>query len=248
MATLTKVCQQKQEQARKRWKKRQEKRPSLPDSERIEYLSSVGAAGPVEKLTLDILFEGIPDPLYDALPKKWRNRLDPICLKPVEDLASHIDLLEEARDAFPHVPRLWNLLGNAYLMKGRTYDAGKVFAETIEHFPHYFFGQVSSALWLIQQGRIDEAIDALGGDFDLERLLGGRTKVHVSELIGFHNVVVQYHLAFGDVTLAAMSMDFLEELDVEHPTVIGLRQLMTQGMLAQAAPYKKGLVSRLWGR
>ena len=248
MASSAKVRQQKQEQARKRWKKRQEKRPILPDYERIEYMPSPGVDGPVEKLTLDILFEPIPDPLYDALPRKWQNRLDPICLEPHEDLAAHIDLLKEATDAVPHVPRLWNMLGNAYMQRGRAYEAGEVFAETIERFPDYLFGHLSYAGWLIQQGQIDVVVDALGGDFDLGRMLGGRRKVHVSELIAYHAIEIQYHLALGDVTLAAMSMDFLEQLDVEHPTVIGLRQLMTQSMLAQATPYKKGLLSRLWGR
>lgn len=248
MASSAQVRQQKQEQARKRWKNRQEKRSSLPEFERIEYMPFERAAGPVEKLTLDVLFEGIPDPLYDALPPEWRNRLDPICLEPIDDLAPHIDLLEEATDAVPHIPRLWNMLGNAYMKQGWAFEAGEVFAETFDRFPHYFFGPVSYAGWLIQQGRIDEVIDALGGDFDLGRMLGGRTKVHVSELIAYHAIVIQYHLAFGDVTLAAMSMDYLEQLDLEHPTVIGLRQLMTQGMLSQATPYKKGLLSRLLGR
>ena len=207
MASSAKVRQQKQEQARKRWKKRQEKRPSFPDYERIEYIPFEGAAGPVEKLTLDILFEPIPDPLYDALPRKWQNRLDPICLEPHEDLAAHIDLLKEATDAVPHVPRLWNMLGNAYMQRGRAYEAGEVFAETIERFPDYLFGHLSYAGWLIQQGQIDVVIDALGGDFDLGRMLGGRRNVHVSELIAYHAIVIQYHLALGDVTLAAYRVD-----------------------------------------
>jgi hypothetical protein len=248
MASSAKTSRQKQEQTRRRWKKRQENRPSLPDFECIEYLPSESAVGPVEKLTLDVLFEAIPDPLYDALPQEWRNRLDPIYLEPVEDLASHIDLLKVATVALPHIPGLWNMLGNAYMQGAWAYEAGEVFAETVGRFPHYFFGHVSYAGWLIQQGRIDEVADALGGDFNLQRLLGGRTKVHVSELIAFHAVEIQHHLAFGDVMLAAMSMNFLEQLDVVHPTVIRLRQLMTQSMLSQATPYKKGLMSRLWGR
>ena len=248
MASFTKVRQQQNEQARTSRKKRHEKRPSLPDYERIEYMPFEGTAGTVEQMTLDVLFEAIPDPLYHALPQEWRNRLDPICLEPIDDLAPHIDLLETATDAVPHIPRPWNMLGNAYMKQGWDYEAGEVFKETIERFPDYLFGHVSYAGWLIQQGRIDEVIDALGGDFDLGRMLGGRRKVHVSELIAYHAVVIQYHLAFGDVTLAAMSMDFLEQLDVEHPTVIGLRHLMTQGILSQATPYKKGLLSRLWGR
>ena len=72
--------------------------------------------------------------------------------------------------------------------------------------------------------------------------------MHVSELVAYHAIEIQYHLAVGDIEQAAIAMDFLEELDVDHPTVMALRQLLTQSMLTQAAPYKKGLLSRLWGR
>lgn len=251
MSISSKVRAERQAKERKRWKKRQAKRDVIvfgSEFERpirfSEFFADepeydLKARGPLRHLTLDVTLEAMPDHAYHALPFEWRSRLDPICLEPIRDLRDHIDLLEQATRADLPVPRLWNMLGNAYSQKEMSQEAGVVYAETIKRFPDYFFGYVSYAAWLVQQDRLDEVMNALGGDFDIERLLRGRTLVHHSEMMAYHGMLVQYFMALDNLRQAAISMDYLEEADPEHPATVTLRNRMMLALLSQATPSKK---------
>jgi tetratricopeptide (TPR) repeat protein len=252
MSISSKVRAERQAKERKRWKKRQAKRDIIVFGSELEQPfetpirfseffadqpdPDINTRGPLKHVTFDITFEAIPDSAYHALAPEWRQRLDPICLEPIQDLREHIDLLEQATKADLPVPRLWNMLGNAYLQQKRSKEAGAVYEETIKRFPDYFFGYISYATWLIQQGRLDEVSEALGGNFDLERLLRGRTQVHHSEMLAYHGMLVQYFMALDNLRQAAISMDFLEEVEPEHPVTISLRQRMLLKLLSQITP------------
>lgn len=252
MSISSKTRAERQAKERKRWKKRQAKREIIVFGSELEEPfetpirfselfadqpdHDMHSRGPLKKMTFDVTFEALPDLAYHALPSEWRDRLDPICLEPIQDLREHIVLLEQATQADLPVPRLWNMLGNAYSQEGRVKEAGVIYAETIKRFPDYFFAYIGFATWLIQQDRLDDVMAALGGNFDLERLLRGRTLVHHSEMFAYHGMLVQYFMALDNLRQAAISMDFLEEVDPEHPATIVLRERMLLKMLSQISP------------
>lgn len=256
MSISSKARAERQTKQRKRWKKRQAKRdafiaaPEYWQPFRFSELladfpgSELKPVGPLKLISFDVTCDPFPDHAYDALPAEWRSRLDPIYKEPIQDLREHIDLLEQATQAHLPVPRLWNMLGNAYSQHGWSNDAGVVYAETIKRFPDYFFGYISYATWLIQQNRCNEVMEALGGDFDPERLLRGRKVVHHCEMLAYHGMLVQYFIALDNLRQAAISMDYLEEVDPEHPTTIALRERMLLKLLSQITPTYRGGLSR----
>jgi hypothetical protein len=171
------------------------------------------------KVEFAVIVEPIPDPAYEALPEEWKQRLDPVYRQPVDDFAPHLDLLNAAVAEFPQVPRLWNLLYIAYTHAGRDADAECVLWETLERHPDYFFARINQATLLISEGRHDEVEAALGGDLDLQRLVGGRKQVHYTEVRCYFLMMLEYHLARKALLDAASTLDILEGMNPDDPHV-----------------------------
>jgi len=247
MSISSKARAERQAKERKRWKKRQANRPivnsrhddlmSIHQPFNLVDIEDVLEGGPIPPMpNLDLPFKvtynALPDTEYQALSKEWRQKLDPLCQDLIMDTSPYIDLLEEAIQADLPIPRLWNMLGNAYMGKRRDSEAGTVFREVLERFPDYFFGPISYACWLINIGRIDEVLAVMGGDFDMQRMLRGRKVAHVTELVAFHALIVQYSLTRGEIQTASLSMILLEQYAPDHPTVALLREMMMNTMTA----------------
>ncbi|HQR09326.1 MAG TPA: hypothetical protein PLN21_21060 [Gemmatales bacterium] len=241
MSISSKARAERQAKERKRWKKRQEARYShfpvsrLDDFDDIEdEIVLLGALpGGVPGEEIEINHGPMPDPTFETLSKHWRKRLAFVKTTKPEGMVPYLDVLAEAVEADLPLPLLWNHLGNAYLLSGRIDKAGMIFEETIRRFPEYFYGRPTYAHWLLRHGRAADALEVMGGDFNLPRLLHGRKVIHFQEACGFHLLRAEYYLTVNDLTAAAESMDIMELISPLHPAINDLRDQM------QAALTKK---------
>lgn len=234
MSISSKARAERQAKERKRWKKRQEARYSnVPVSRLVDFddiydeiviITSLPGSLPGEEI--EINHGPMPDPTFETLPKHWRKRLAFVKTTKPEGMVPYLDVLAEAVEADLPLPLLWNHLGNAYLLSGRNDKAGMIFEETIRRFPKYFYGPPTYAHWLLRQGRAAEALDVMGGDFDLPRLLHGRKVIHFQEACAFHLLRAQYYLIVKDLTAAAESLDVVEMINPLHPVINELRDQM----------------------
>jgi tetratricopeptide (TPR) repeat protein len=138
------------------------------------------------------------------------------------DAPGHARLPQEIRDAFPRLrdlvlhdpraavtelrgwiereplPMFYNWLSGAYSALGDIDSAEGVILENYRRNPTYLFARANYAELCLRDGDLAGAREALGDRFDIRPLLGGRKRVHVSEVTGYFYAVGLYHIKAGD--------------------------------------------------
>jgi hypothetical protein len=162
--------------------------------------------------------------------------------------AWHSRLSQETRDAMPRLhalvrddpraavtelrawiereplPMFFNWLSAAYSALSDVQGVEDVVRENYRRNPQYLFARVNYAELCIRDGDLDGAREALGGGLDIRALLGGRKRVHVSELLGYFYAVGLYHIRMGNLAAAENVYAILKEAAPDEPAVEELRR------------------------
>jgi len=141
---------------------------------------------------------------------------------PHSQRGSLIPRLEAAKDRFPQIPMLWNHVAAAYDAAGRDDDHRRTVLEVLERFPNYLFGKLSYAEMLLHDGRLDEFAEFFGGRFALHDCCNGRCDFHLSEMVSFFGLMVQYFLKRRDFDQAERYLESLNTMAPDHPTTQAL--------------------------
>jgi tetratricopeptide (TPR) repeat protein len=171
--------------------------------------------------------------VYGPMPQPWHARLS-----------------KEARDALPHLrdlihddphtavtelrawiarepnPMFFNWLGAAY---GELEDGAAVketVRENFQRYPLYLFARLNYAELCLRDGDLPGAREALGSSLDLRAAVGGRRRVHVSEVAGYYYAVGLYHFKAGDLDAAESAYDLLAELAPDERGTEALRRML----------------------
>jgi hypothetical protein len=156
--------------------------------------------------------------VHGPIPQLGDSRLSPEIRDALPRL--HALLHDDPRAAVPELrtwiereplPMFYNWLGMAYSSLGNDDAAAELVRENYRRNPKYLFARLNFAEICLRDGDLAGAREALGAGFDIRPLLGGRKRVHVSELAGYYYAVGVYHIAAGDVAAAEKIYELLAE-------------------------------------
>jgi tetratricopeptide (TPR) repeat protein len=171
--------------------------------------------------------------VYDRMNSSWHARLSQEArdaLPGLRDLVLHdpraaVTELRAWIEREP-VPMFYNWLSGAYSALGDVEGVQETVLENYRRNPHYLFARVNYAELCLRDGDLAGALEALGGSFDIRPLLGGRKRVHVSEVTAYFYIVGLYHIKAGDRDAAEKVYELMDELAPGELATEELRRLL----------------------
>lgn len=145
--------------------------------------------------------------------------------------------IESMIERFPEIPKLYNYKSIVLMRMKKWHEVNQCIRETVERFPDYLFAKTNYCQLLLEEGRVDEVDRILGGELRIDRHLGGRTRIHISEFRCWNCLMVRYGIAKGNLELAASHMDMLEEIEPDHPEVAMMRRKLMWALYNSRLPW-----------
>jgi tetratricopeptide (TPR) repeat protein len=169
--------------------------------------------------------------VYDAMPPPWLSRASNEARDALTELR---DLVRDDPRAAVAELRAWiereplpiffNWLGAAYGVLGEKKAVRDVVRENYRRNPDYLFARANYAEMCLNDGDLAGALEALGKELDIRPLLGGRRRIHVSEVTAYFYAVGLYHLKNGNRDAAESVYEMLEGVAPGEPGTEGLRR------------------------
>lgn len=176
---------------------------------------------------LEVVYGGLPQ-ASAPLTSETRDALPGLHALVQDDPRAAVAELRRWIEREP-LPMFYNWLIAAHNALGEVDAAEALVRENYERNPHYLFARANYAELCIRDGDLEGAREALGGGFDIRRLLRGRKRVHISELTAYFYAVGLYHLKAGDLDAAERAHELLKEAAPEElPTRMLGRMLHTR--------------------
>ena len=133
-----------------------------------------------------------------------------------------IQPLEELKQRYPGIPRIYNYLCAAYMTAGETAKANEIILENYRLNPDYLFAKLNYAGLCLQEGNTAELYKIFDNQFDLGLLYPKRKEFHVSEVVGFYGMMGRFYLATGNKHAAQICHKMINQLDSRHPVTKAL--------------------------
>lgn len=171
--------------------------------------------------------------VYGRFPQGGHSQLSPEIREVLPELHAlvrddpHAAVTElRARIAREPLPLFFNWLSGAYSAVGDIQGLEDTVRENYQRNPQYLFARVNYAELCLRDGDLDGAREALGGGLDIRALLGGRKRVHVSELTGYFYAVALYHIKTGDIPAAENIYRILKDAAPDEPPTEELGRML----------------------
>ncbi len=186
----------------------------------------LGAAGNTSSYNSKITYEPLDLEKYsqeelDKQTKIYIELHDPLVT--INELHKLIKELKRCIQKWPDNPIFHNYLFTAYRISGKTHLAQRESGIIVDRFPDYFFGKLSHAQLLIENGRIEEVPAVFNGNFALPEAFPNRENFHISEFISFNTVMSMYFFEKDDINSAYLyckmnaSMEIPENISLSEP-------------------------------
>lgn len=151
-----------------------------------------------------------------------RNAMPALRLLVRDDPRSAITELRAWIEREP-LPAFFNWLSGAYSALGDVQGVEDIVRENYRRNPWYLFARVNHAEVCLRDGDLAGAREALGAGLDIRAFLGGRKRIHVSELAGYYYAVGLYYIQVGDLEAAERTYELLEGAAPDEPPTEALR-------------------------
>jgi hypothetical protein len=158
--------------------------------------------------------------ITDKIQKKINELYNMVFEQPVQA----IPILEDLVKKHPGVVQFSNYLSSAYSGIGDEENAKRVVLELYKKEPDYLFAKINYADICMQDGDLDKVSEIFEDKYDLQEIYPDRDEFHVSEALGFSNVMCWYFIHKGDTTKASRYFDMMENIEPDHPSVMLLKQ------------------------
>jgi tetratricopeptide (TPR) repeat protein len=174
---------------------------------------------------LEIVYEPLRHGVHAGLSNDLRDALPRLHTLVHDDPRTAVTELRTwiARESNP---MLFNWLGTAYGALGDVEAVRETVRENYRKNPHYLFARLNHAELCLQDDDLAGAREALGESFDIRAVLGGRRRVHVSEVAGYFYAVGLYHVEAGDLDAADRAYDLLAEVAPDERLTEELRRVL----------------------
>lgn len=171
----------------------------------------------------EIVYGPIEQPWQTRLSKETRDALPRLHALVLDDPRAAVAELRAWIEREP-LPMFFNWLSVAYGALGDTEGVRYTVRENYRRNPQYLFARLNYAELCLRDGDLEGAREALGPELDIRRFLGGRRRIHVSEVAGYFYTVALYHLKAGDRAAAEKIYEMLEEVAPEEVSTEDLRR------------------------
>lgn len=194
-----------------------------------EMVPGTGDGGqPATPYDYQITRAPLPDSEFGRLPRGVQARIyalyDEIRQpRPSDAVAALKALIEQ----YPNVPSMYNFLYAAHHKLGEHAAAMTVLGTTLERFPDYLFARIALANECLSRGASNEIAAIFDDKFDLKLLYPERTQFHITEVLGFENLVARYFHALGDRERARQCYDRMCQVDPQHPATQQVEQILS---------------------
>lgn len=172
---------------------------------------------------LEIVHGRMDQSWHSRLPRETREAMPALHALVQDDPATAVAELRAWIEREP-LPMFFNWLGAAYSALGDTQGAEDTIRENYRRNPQYLFARVNYAELVLRDGDLDAALESLGGRLDIRALLGGRKRVHISELTAYFYAVGLYHIEAGDLPAAEHIYGILKNAAPEELATDELRR------------------------
>jgi tetratricopeptide (TPR) repeat protein len=167
---------------------------------------------------LEIVYGPIEQPWHARLSRETRDALPGLHELVLDDPRAAVTELRAWIGREP-LPMFFNWLSAAYSALGDQQGMEGAIRENYRANPRYLFARLNYAELCLRDGDLDGVREALGPGFDIRALLGGRRRVHVSEVAGYYYAVGLYHIENGNPEAAEKMYQLLKEAAPgERPT------------------------------
>jgi hypothetical protein len=170
---------------------------------------------------LEVVYDRMQHPGHARLPQEVRDALPGLRDLVLHDPRTAVTELRGWIEREP-LPMFYNWLSGAYSALGDVEGVRETVFENYRRNPHYLFARANYAELCLRDGDLAGAREALGESFDIRPLLGGRKRVHVSEVTGYFYAVGLYHIKAGDRDAAEKVYQMLAEV---APGEVGTEEL-----------------------
>lgn len=162
-------------------------------------------------------------PWLARLSKETREALPALHALVLEDPRAAVTELRARIEREPS-PMFFNWLGAAYQALGDTEAMRDIVRENYRGNPDYLFARSNYAELCLSEGDLAGALEALGPALDIRPFLGGRKRVHVSEVTAYFYAVALYHIKAGDRNAAEKIYQMLDGVAPDGAATEALRR------------------------
>jgi len=185
--------------------------------------------------TLKITFDALPNTFFDELSPKDKETYDWVDenmraliqngVVPDQPTRERlIEKLESLSDRYPHVPRLFNLLGTLLAIDSTAEERKQRIIEGFERFPNYIFAFCNYIELLTSLNRLEEVERVIAGRYSLNRFCPDRDLFHASEVLTWHFTIGSVMCAQGRLDVAKVYVGILEQVRPNDKRAVYLRE------------------------
>lgn len=175
--------------------------------------------------SLEVVHGPMPQPWLARLSKEARDALPGLRDLILDDPRAAVAELRALIAREPN-PMFFNWLGTAYSELGDVAAVKETVRENFQRYPSYLFARLNHAELCLRDGDLPGALEALGEKLDLRSVIGGRRRVHVSEVAGYYYAAGLYYFKARDLEAAERMYDLLAELAPDERVTEALRRML----------------------
>jgi hypothetical protein len=220
---------------------RENKQKKLKRRRERGQLHSRVAVHPVsEPQVLRLLsYDIVSEPGHPDVPTDQNiNLIDPARLDAVgallyDDPAKAIEPIRQLLDEYPRTQTLTQWLASALALTDQTEAADRLIKLNYRDHPDYLFARLDYIKLLLRRGELSQAEQLLDRKFELKLMYPLRNTFHLSEVMAFNSLMVEFFIRKGELEVAKLYLESLEKLESDHPLTEECRHRLESALLLQ---------------
>ena len=195
-----------------------------------EFQISDESSDAVHISTFEITYEAILEPSFKRLPKRIKDRTEPLFYEirknPKETIPELLNLIKK----YPRVPTFYNYLSVAYNRMGDKKKEEEAVLLNMKKNPNYLFAKINYAQILLNRKEYDKIPEIFNYKFDLKQLYPKRKVFHISEFSNFMGLIGVYFYEIGERNSAEVYHKILQEIAPKEPASKMLKRKLHPGI------------------
>jgi tetratricopeptide (TPR) repeat protein len=177
----------------------------------------------------DVTTEPIEDRRHRKLPRAVKDEIVRFHGLVQTDPRQAVAELPQWIKRYPNVPQFYNYLATAYSQVGAFAEVEQTVLENLRRNPDYLFARLNYAELCLGRGDYAAVAETLENKFDLKMLYPNRNRFHISEVVGFMNIVGRYWVGIGQRANAEKYYDLLHKIAPDEPGTQHLHSVLHPG-------------------
>ncbi|TSC54077.1 MAG: hypothetical protein LiPW30_772 [Parcubacteria group bacterium LiPW_30] len=153
--------------------------------------------------------------------------IDQIRTKPQEAIPKLLVL----KDKYPDIPSIYNHIAFAYQGIGDKKNAEFWTRENYRIHPNYLFARINLGQLCLSDNQLDEFEKVFDHKLELKLLYPNRETFHISEVVGFYTLMLDFYLCKQQLQQAQAIYKLLKSLVPDHPILARAKPVLQAALL-----------------